>query len=331
MQKVREATESWKNIPISFPAISSEDIFEEPLIVEAEVEGYLVRRVYVDEESSVETVRKEIDARKGKPREERRSGCGGGSVGQSIIPKSASDHWWRTVRSVCATADHRTRIECKSFSRSRVLKTENIFNGKKWGGKNEVAEWVKAGIVRPVKYPTYISNPVLVKKGDGTWRMCIDFKNLNSACPEDYYPLPNIDCKVELVMGFKYKCFMDTYKGYHQIQMAEGDEEKTAFYTNQGTHCYTKMPFRLKNAGATYQRLVDSTFPSQIGRNLEAYVDDMVIKSRDKKMLLADISETFDNLKKISMKLNPKKCSFEVEEGKFLAYMVTSEGIRANP
>ncbi|GJZ28579.1 reverse transcriptase domain-containing protein [Tanacetum coccineum] len=77
--------------------------------------------------------------------------------------------------------------------------------------------------------------------------------------------------------------------------------------------------------------LVDSTFQYQIGRNLEAYVDDMVIKSKDEKMLLADIAETFDNLKKINMKLNPKKCSFRVEEGKFLGYMVTSEGIRANP
>ncbi|GJU65443.1 reverse transcriptase domain-containing protein [Tanacetum coccineum] len=88
---------------------------------------------------------------------------------------------------------------------------------------------------------------------------------------------------------------------------------------------------RLKNARATYQRLVDSTFQSQIGRNLEAYVDDMVVKSKDEKMLLADIAETFDNLRKINMKLNLKKYSFGVEEGKFLGYMVTSEGIRANP
>ncbi|GJV74386.1 reverse transcriptase domain-containing protein [Tanacetum coccineum] len=196
---------------------------------------------------------------------------------------------------------------------------------------NEVAEWVQAGIVRPVKYLTYISNPVLVKKADGTWRMCIDFKNISSACPKDYYPLPNIDCKVESVTGFKYKCFLDAYKGYHQIQIAEEDEGKTAFYTDQGTYCYTKMPFGLKNTGATYQRLVDSTFLSQIERNLEAYMDDMVIKSRDEKTLLADISETFDNLKKINTKLNPKKCSFGVEEGKFLGYMMTLKGIRANP
>ena len=79
----------------------------------------------------------------------------------------------------------------------------------------EVDEWVRAGIVRPVKYPTWISNPVLVKKCDGSWRMCVDFKNVNSACPKDYYPLPDIDWKIESVMGYKYKCFLYAYKGYH--------------------------------------------------------------------------------------------------------------------
>nr|GEX53939.1 reverse transcriptase domain-containing protein [Tanacetum cinerariifolium] len=181
---------------------------------------------------------------------------------------------------------------------------------------NEVVEWMKAGIVHPIKYPTYISNPVLVKKGDGIWRMCIDFKNLNSACLKDYYPLPNIDCKVELVMGFKYKCFLDAYKGYHQIQIAKDDKEKTSFYTDHGTYYYTKIPFGLKNEGATYQKLVDSLFQSQSGWNLEAYVDDMVIKSKDEMMLLADMAETFDNLKKINMKPNPKKMLFRGRRGK---------------
>ncbi|GJU38451.1 reverse transcriptase domain-containing protein [Tanacetum coccineum] len=113
--------------------------------------------------------------------------------------------------------------------------------------------------------------------------------------------------------------------------MGEEDEEKMEFYTDQGTYCYTKMPFGQKNVGATYQRLVDSTFQYQIGRNLEAYMDNMVIKSKDEKFPLADIAETFDNLKKINMKVNPKKCSFGVEEGKFLGYMVTLKGIKANP
>nr|GEY03883.1 hypothetical protein [Tanacetum cinerariifolium] len=114
-------------------------------------------------------------------------------------------------------------------------------------------------------------------------------------------------------------------------EMAKEDEEKIAFYTDQGTYCYTKIPFGLKSVKATYQRLVDTAFQSQIGRNLKACMDDMVIKSNDERMIIADITETFDNLQKINMNLNPKKCSFKVEEEKFLMYMVTSEGIRANP
>ncbi|GJZ20278.1 reverse transcriptase domain-containing protein, partial [Tanacetum coccineum] len=213
-----------------------------------------------------------------------------------------------------------------------VAQKRRIFSEeKKQVITREVSEWLKAGIVRRVKYPTWISNPVLVQKPDGSWRMCIDFKNLNSSCPKDYYPLPEIDSKIEAVMGYPLKCFLDAYKGYHQVQMSEEDEEKTAFYTDQGTFCYKKMSFGLKNAGATYQRLVDEAFDKQIGRNLEVYVDDMVIKSKAEKDMLADIAETFDNLRRINMKLNPKKCSFGVEEGKFLGYMVTSEGIRANP
>ncbi|GJX53729.1 reverse transcriptase domain-containing protein [Tanacetum coccineum] len=113
--------------------------------------------------------------------------------------------------------------------------------------------------------------------------------------------------------------------------MSEEDEEKTAFYTDQGTYCYTKMSFGLKNAGATYQRLVDSAFQTQLGRNLEAYVDDMVIKIKTERVMIMDVAETFDNLRKVNMKLNPKRCSFGVKVGKFLGYIVKSKGIRANP
>ncbi|GKE57057.1 reverse transcriptase domain-containing protein, partial [Tanacetum coccineum] len=127
--------------------------------------------------------------------------------------------------------------------------------------------------------------------------------------------------KAGIVWPVRYKCFLDAYKGYHQIHMSKEDEEKTTFYTDQRTYCYTKMSFKLKNARATYQRLIDSNFQSQIERNLEAYMDDMVIRINDEKMLLADVAETFNNLRKINMKLNPKKCSFGVEEGKFLGYM----------
>ncbi|GJX96099.1 reverse transcriptase domain-containing protein [Tanacetum coccineum] len=113
------------------------------------------------------------------------------------------------------------------------------------------------------------------------------------ACPQDCYPLPEIDWKVESLCGYPFKCFLDAYKGYHQIQMVEEDEEKTAFHTPHGVYCYTKMSFGLKNAGATYQRLVDKAIEKQVGRNLEVYVDDLVIKSHTEAELLRDIEEMF--------------------------------------
>ncbi|GKB21434.1 reverse transcriptase domain-containing protein [Tanacetum coccineum] len=153
----------------------------------------------------------------------------------------------------------------------------------------------------------YVANLVLTKKANGSWRMCISFKDLNKAYPKDLYPLPKIDWKIESLMGFKYKCFLDAYKGYHQIQMSKKDEEKIVFHTDEGIFCYPKMPFGLKNARAIYQRLVDTIFEGQIGKNLEAYVDDMVIKSKIEQDLIQDIEETLLALKKVNMKLNPKQ------------------------
>ncbi|GKE14800.1 reverse transcriptase domain-containing protein, partial [Tanacetum coccineum] len=197
--------------------------------------------------------------------------------------------------------------------------------------QEEVGKLVEAGIMKEVHYHDWLSNPVMVKKHDDSWRMCVDFKDLNKACPKDGYPLPEIDWKVESLCGFPFKCFLDAYKGYHQIQMAKEDEEKTAFITSQGIFCYTKMPFGLRNAGATYQRLVDKAFHKQIGRNLEVYVDDIVIKSRTKDEIVKDIEETFKTLREINMKLNPKKCTFGVEEGMFLGYKVNSKGLKVCP
>nr|GEW31517.1 reverse transcriptase domain-containing protein [Tanacetum cinerariifolium] len=195
----------------------------------------------------------------------------------------------------------------------------------------EVKKLVDAGIMREVYYHDLLSNPVMVKKHDGSWRMCVDFTDLNRACPQDCYPLPEIDWKVESICGCPFKCFLDAYKGYHQIQLAEADEEKTAFHTGQRVYCYTKMPFGLKNAGATYQRLMDKAFESQVGRNIEVYVDDLVVKSHTEAEMVRDIEETFRTLRKVNMKLNPKKCSSGLAEGVFLWYVITPEGIKPCP
>ncbi|GKF39066.1 reverse transcriptase domain-containing protein, partial [Tanacetum coccineum] len=182
--------------------------------------------------------------------------------------------------------------------------------------QKEVERLVEAGIMKEVHYHSWLSNPVIVKKHDDSWRMCMDFKDLNKACPKDGYRLPEIDLKVESLCGYPFKYFLDMYKEYHQIKMVKEDEEKTTFITSQGIFCYSKMPFGLKNAGATYQRLVDKAFQKQIGRNLEVYVDDLVIKSRTEEEIMKDIEKTFRTLREINMKLNPKKCTFGVEEGR---------------
>jgi hypothetical protein len=124
---------------------------------------------------------------------------------------------------------------------------------------------------------------------------------------------------------------LDAYSGYHQISLAVDDEEKTAFITPFGIFCYTKMAFELKNRGATYQKCVHTVLESQIGRNVESYIDDIVVKSRKHGDLLSDLKETFGNLRKFRMMLNPKKCVFGVSSGKLLGYMVSSRGIDANP
>ena len=131
--------------------------------------------------------------------------------------------------------------------------------------------------------------------------------------------------------GHKLLTFMDAFSGYNQILMAEEDQEKTAFVTSQGLYCYRVMPFGLKNVGATYQRLVNQMFKKQIGRNVEVYVDDMLVKSRKEKDHLDDLRETFNTLRQYHMKLNPSKCAFGVSSGKFLGFIVSQRGIEANP
>jgi hypothetical protein len=161
--------------------------------------------------------------------------------------------------------------------------------------------------------------------------MCVDFTDLNKACPKDSFPLPRIDALVDSTSGYKLLSFMDAFSGYNQILMHPEDRAKTAFITDRGLYCYKVMPFGLKNAGATYQRLVNKMFQAQIGKNMEVYVDDMLIKSAESVAHVNDLREAFEQLKLYGMKLNPAKCAFGVSSGKFLGYMVSSRGIEANP
>nr|GEV79767.1 reverse transcriptase domain-containing protein [Tanacetum cinerariifolium] len=150
--------------------------------------------------------------------------------------------------------------------------------------------------------------------------------------PSDMTGIPAIQVEVQKLV--EAWIMIEVY--YHDwlsnpVMIAELDEEKMAFHTSHGVYCYTRMPFSLKNAGATYQRLVDKAFDNQVGRNIEVYIDNLVIKSHTKTEMLGDIDETFHTLRKINMKLNPKKCTFEAVEGMFLGYMIRPEGIKPCP
>ena len=116
----------------------------------------------------------------------------------------------------------------------------------------EVGKLLQAGAIREVEYPEWLANVVLVKKVKGKWRLCIDFTDINRACPKDSFPLPRINLIIDDIVGHEILSFMDAFSGYNQISMDPDDQEKTSFVTGQGTYCYRVMPFGLKNAGATY-------------------------------------------------------------------------------
>ena len=142
----------------------------------------------------------------------------------------------------------------------------------------EVGKLLQAKAIKEVEYLEWLVNVVLVKKENGKWRLCIDFTDINRACPKNSFPLPRIDLIVDATAGHELLSFMDAFSGYNQINMDPSDQEKTSFVTGQGTYCYRVMPFGLKNVGATYQRLVNKMFQKQIGASMEVYIDNMLVK-----------------------------------------------------
>ena len=194
----------------------------------------------------------------------------------------------------------------------------------------EVRKLLEVGFIQEVYYPDWLANMVMVKKANGKWRMCIDFTDLNRACLKDSYPFPQIDTLVDSTARHELLSFMVTFSGYNQIKMSEEDQESTSFVTSQGLFCYKVMPFGLKNAGTMYQRLMNKMCTHQIGRNVQVYVDDMLVKSLHENDHLDDLQETFDTLRSYNMKLNPSKCVFGVTAEKFLGFMVSRRGIEVN-
>ncbi|WJZ81616.1 hypothetical protein VitviT2T_001450 [Vitis vinifera] len=197
--------------------------------------------------------------------------------------------------------------------------------------KEEIQKQLSVGFLSVVEYPEWLANVVPVPKKDGKVRVCVDFRDLNKASPKDDFPLPHIGMLVESTTGHSMLSFMDGFSGYSQILMAPDDMEKTSFITEWGTYCYRVMSFGLKNAGATYQIAATTLFHDMMHRDVEVYVDDMIVKSRDRSDHLAALERFFERIRQFRLRLNPKKCTFGVTSRKLLGYMVSERGIEVDP
>jgi hypothetical protein len=215
--------------------------------------------------------------------------------------------------------------------RPRKQRLRKISEDKAEGARNEVKRLLSAGVIREVMYPEWLANTVMVKKANGKWRMCIDFTDLNKACPKDEFPLPRIDSLVDATAYSELMSLLDCYSGYHQIWVKKEDEPKTCFITPSGTYSYLRMPEGLKNAGGSFSRMTTKVLHSQIGRNVLTYVDDIIVKSTKQENHITNLQEMFANFRQAGLKLNPEKCVFGVKKGKFLGCLVSTKGIKANP
>ncbi|XP_075655153.1 uncharacterized protein LOC142625361 [Castanea sativa] len=197
--------------------------------------------------------------------------------------------------------------------------------------RQEVGKLKEAGAIRETFFREWLINIVIVKKKSGKWRVCVDFTNLNRACLKDLFPMPKIDQLVDATCRHPKMSFLDAFQGYHQIALAAKDQEKTTFLTPDTNYHYNVMPFSLKNAGAIYQRMMAIMFRDKIGRTVEVYIDDMVIKSKQEGQHIDNLKEVFKILRRHRLRLNTDKCAFGVGSCKFMGYLITKGGIEVSP
>ena len=172
--------------------------------------------------------------------------------------------------------------------------------------ETEVNKLIEAGFIREVQYPEWIINIILVKRKNGQIRVCVDFRDLNNACPKDDFPLPITEVMVDGTTGHEALSFMNDSSGYNQIQMNLKDEELTAFHTPKGIYYCKVMPFGLKNTGATYQRAMQKNVDNVLYKYVECYVNDLVVKTKRREDHLVDLQSVFNCLRKYLLKMNPR-------------------------
>lgn len=196
--------------------------------------------------------------------------------------------------------------------------------------RKAITEMEEAGVIRQSKSP-YASPIVVVTKKDGSLRICVDYRKLNSRSTRDAFPLPRIEEALEALGQSKYFSTLDLTSGYWQVEVAERDKHKTAFSTPMGLFEANRMPFGLQNAPSTFQRLMTCCFGDMNFVNLLIYLDDIIIFSATFEEHLERLQRVFDRLREHGLKLKPSKCHLMREEVQYLGHLVSAEGIRTDP
>jgi hypothetical protein len=197
-------------------------------------------------------------------------------------------------------------------TKSKKQKFCKMSDAKVVAAKSEVQRLLDAGFIREIQYLSWLANVVMVKKKNGKWRMCTDFTDINKCCPKDDFLLSRINKMVDSTAGCEITELLDCFSKYHQIWLHKEDEEKTSFITPFSTYCYLRMPKGLKNAGPMFCRMMRVILKDQMQRNVFMYIDDIVVASRRKTTQIDDLAETFANMHRAQLKLNPEKCMLGV-------------------
>jgi transposase InsO family protein len=197
--------------------------------------------------------------------------------------------------------------------------------------RSHLQQLLSAGVIRPSHSP-WSSNVVLVKKKDGSLRMCIDYRQLNQNTVKDSYALPRIEEILDALGGNSYFTVLDMKSGYHQVEMDEQHKQRTAFTVGPlGFFEYNRMPFGLVNAPATYQRLMEECLGDLHTTICFIYLDDLIIFSKTYEEHLERLEMVFERLRQHNLKLSPKKCSFIKRRVKYVGHIVSENGVEADP
>lgn len=193
-----------------------------------------------------------------------------------------------------------------------------------------IEEMKTQGVIEESKSP-WVSPVVLVKKKEGTIRFCVDYRKLNAVTHKDSYPLPRIDDILDQLAGNVWFTTLDLKSGYWQVKISSEDKEKTAFSCGNGLWQFNVMPFRLCNAPATFERLMERTLQKLISKVCFVYLDDVIVYGKTFAEMLENLKEVFHCLQAANLKLNPKKCIFFQKEIKYLGHLVSEKGIATDP